>query len=56
VLGDDWNWDQWQDIGDDDSIPGPLEMDHYNGLHGVRECGCIFPNYSPMYFCNYCYG
>jgi len=22
VLGDDWNWDQWQDIGDDDSIPG----------------------------------
>jgi len=37
VLGNYWNWDQWQDIGDEDSIPGPPEMDHYNGPHGIKE-------------------
>jgi len=37
VLGNDWKWDQWQDIGDEDSIPGPPETDHYNGPHGIRE-------------------
>lgn len=37
VLGEDWKWDQWEDIGDEDSIPGPLETDHYNGPHGIRE-------------------
>ena len=35
VLGDDWKWDQWEDIGDEDSIPGPPETDHYNGPHGI---------------------
>jgi len=35
VLGDDRSWDQWQDIGDD--ISGPLETDHYNGPHGIKE-------------------
>lgn len=37
VLGDDWNWDHWQEIGDDESIPGPPEVDHYNGPHGIKE-------------------
>ena len=37
VLGDDWNWDHWQEIGDDESIPGPPEIDHYNGPHGIKE-------------------
>jgi len=36
VLGNNWNWGQWQDIGDDDSIAGPLETDHYNGPHGIK--------------------
>ena len=29
-------WDRWEGIGKDDEIPGPIETNHYNGLHGLR--------------------
>ena len=36
-MTDNWKWDQWKDIGDDESIEGPPETDRYNGPHGLRK-------------------
>ena len=36
-LGDGWEWNKWEEIGDDDEIPGPVETDHYNGPHGLKD-------------------
>ena len=36
-LGDGWLWNQWEEIGDDDAIPGPSEYDRYNSPHGLKE-------------------
>ena len=36
-LGDGWLWNQWEEIGDNDVIPGPSEYDRYNGPHGLKE-------------------
>ena len=37
VLGDHWTWNQWEEIVDDASIPGPKETNHYNGPHGIKQ-------------------
>ena len=29
VLSSNWQWNRWENISDDDSIPGPVEDDHY---------------------------
>ena len=36
VLGDEWAWNQWEEIADDEEIPGPKETDRYNGPHGIK--------------------
>ena len=36
VLGDEWAWNQWEEIADDEEIPGPKEIDRYNGPHGIK--------------------
>ena len=36
-IGDGWLWNKWEEIGDDEEIPGPKEDDHYNGRHGLKE-------------------
>ena len=41
VLGDDWTWNQWEEIADDASISGPEETDHYNGPHGIKQHGAL---------------
>ena len=35
-LSDDWKWNQWKEIGDDESIKGPPVEDRYNGPHGLK--------------------
>ena len=35
-LGEDWAWDHFKELEDDDPIPGPEETDHYNGPHGLK--------------------
>ena len=35
VMGPGWKWDQWQDIGPNDEVPGPPISDPYNGPHGL---------------------
>ena len=37
ILGDDWAWNQWEELDIDDTIDGPEEEDHYNGPHGLKE-------------------
>ena len=36
-LGDDWIWNKWEEIGDDEVVPGPKEMSYYNGPHGLKD-------------------
>ena len=36
-MGDDWSWNQWEELDIDDRIDGPKEDDHYNGPHGLKE-------------------
>ncbi len=36
-IYDGWVWNKWEEIGDDDEIPGPKKDDHYNGHHGLKE-------------------
>ena len=40
-MSDDWKWNNWKDIDDDDSVKGPPEHDRYNGPHGIKDG---FPN------------
>ena len=35
-LGEEWGWDHFKELGDNDPIPGPEETDHYNGRHGLK--------------------
>ena len=35
-MSDDWNWNNWKNIDDDESITGPPENDRYNGPHGLK--------------------
>ena len=36
-MSDEWKWDNWEEIGDDDKITGmPPFDDVYNGPHGLR--------------------
>jgi hypothetical protein len=35
-MTDDWKWNNWSEIGDDESIAGPPEPDRYNGPHGLK--------------------
>ena len=37
VLGEEWSWDHWEEITDEEEIPGPKETDHYNGPHGIKS-------------------
>ena len=32
-----WKWEKWETIGDDESIQGPPEDNHYDGPHGLRD-------------------
>ena len=36
-LGDNWEWNCWEEHDIEKDIPGPKEHDHYNGLHGLRK-------------------
>ena len=36
-IGDGWLWNKWEEIGDDEDIPGPKEDDYYNGRHGLKK-------------------
>ena len=36
LLGDDWEWDQWTNIGDDDSVTEPPTKYHCNGINGLE--------------------
>ena len=40
-MSEDWKWNNWKDIDDDESIEGPSEHDRYNGPHGIKDS---FPN------------
>eukprot|EP00957_Ditylum_brightwellii_P105307 8027875-Ditylum_brightwellii.AAC.1 len=35
-TGPGWKWDRWQDIAEDEDIPGPEAINPYNGPHGLR--------------------
>eukprot|EP00957_Ditylum_brightwellii_P117946 8996281-Ditylum_brightwellii.AAC.2 len=35
-MGPDWKWDRWQDIAQDEEIPGPETVDPYNCPHELR--------------------
>ena len=35
-MSNDWNWNNWVDLGDNDEINGQPETDHYNGPHGLK--------------------
>ena len=35
-MSDEWNWNNWVDLGDNDEINGLPETDHYNGPHGLK--------------------
>ena len=37
VFGNDWCWDQWDEIGDNDEVEGPKEHDHYDGKYGLKD-------------------
>ena len=39
ILCDNCEWNQWEELGIDDTIEGPIESDHYNGPHGLKEGG-----------------
>ena len=44
-------------IGIDDDVPGPHEVDHYNGPHGIKPGGAdSFQTVLRCIFCTYCYG
>eukprot|EP00957_Ditylum_brightwellii_P002082 160367-Ditylum_brightwellii.AAC.1 len=36
VMGPGWKWNRWQDIDQDEDIPGPEAVDPYNEPHGLR--------------------
>ena len=36
-LGEGWMWNYWKKIGNNDKITGPIENDHYDGSHGVKD-------------------
>ena len=36
-IGDGWFWNKWEEIGEDEEIPGPKKNDHYNRRHGLKE-------------------
>ena len=35
-LGEEWVWDQFEELDDDGPVLGPEETDHYNGPHGLK--------------------
>ena len=35
-MSDEWDWNNWDDIGDEEEIRGPPENDRYNGPHGLK--------------------
>ena len=35
-MSKDWLWNEWEEIGDNDDVGGPIESDHYNGSHGLK--------------------
>ena len=36
-MGNEWKWNCWEDIGNDEEVDGPLETDRYNGPHGLKN-------------------
>ena len=36
-ISEEWNWDSWVTIDDDEDIPGPPDVDPYNGGHNLKE-------------------
>ena len=36
-MGNEWKWNCWVDIGNDEEVDGPLETDRYNGPHGLKN-------------------
>ena len=35
-MSTDFKWETWVPFSDDDKIDSPEEVDHYNGVHGLR--------------------
>ena len=35
-MTDEWKWNNWSEIDDDESIDGPPEPDRYSGPHGLK--------------------
>ena len=35
-MTNDWLWNKWEAIGNNDEVQGPIENDHYNGDHGLK--------------------
>ena len=36
-ISEEWAWDNWVAIDDDEDIPGSPDVDPYNGGHGLKE-------------------
>ena len=36
-MSDEWDWNNWNDIEDEEEIRGPPENDRYNGPHGLKS-------------------
>ena len=42
ILCDNCEWNQWEELGIDDTIEGPVESDHYNGPHVWLKNSTLF--------------
>ena len=36
-MGNEWAWNFWKDIADDENVEGPPENDRNNGPHGLKN-------------------
>ena len=36
-MSNNWLWNNWSEIDDDEEVEGPQENDHYNGPHGLKS-------------------
>ena len=36
-ISEEWNWDSWVTIDDDEDIPGPPDVDPYDGGHSLKD-------------------
>ena len=36
-LGESWVWNKWEKIGNDDSFPFPIEIDHCSSSHRLEH-------------------